>query len=90
MRISDDLLSHYLKMKEEHKRLDKEIITIKNILIEAGSFATDNYVCAVRDQERLGIKPLEAVIRVFGRELIEEYDLLQLSVFKVVSVAKKL
>lgn len=87
--IAEEVLEQYIAMKEEQKRLEEAITNIKNMLIDLGSFATDNYVCAVKTQERRGVKPLAEVVKIFGKELVEEYGLINISQFKSISVSRK-
>lgn len=87
--ITDAVLEQYIVLKETEKAVKAELERIKEMLIAAGSFNTDYYVVAVLEQERRGVRPLNDIIKIFGIELVQEYDLISVSSFKKVVVSKK-
>ncbi len=83
------LLAEYLALQEELKIKGKRYDEIRNWCKAQGTFATDQYVCAVKLQTRVGLAGLETVTTALGREILEENDLIRESEFLLVSVSPK-
>lgn len=76
-------LQEYLKPKI--KRMEE----LKTWCKTLGSYATENYVCSVRPQEKVCLVSLDKAIEALGRSLLEEKGLIQTVSFEVVSVSPK-
>lgn len=89
MNKDDTLLHVFFTMKKEVKVLEKRLELLKEEILNRGSFSTDNYICVITNESRTSIKALDEVIKVVGRELLEEYDLIQTTTFQKLTVGLK-
>src|SRR5579859_2409608 len=86
----DEVLEELLELEKDVKPKLKRIEEIKSWCKEKGSFHTDKYVCSVQTRTRTCLVSLEKATLALGKTMLESFNLIQESVFKVVSVSENL
>ena len=85
---TDAELEEFLHLQKAVKPMLKRIEEIRSLCKERGSFFTANYVCSVKLQERRGMAGLDECIDALGQELLDKHELIRLSSFLLVYVAR--
>ena len=87
--MTDFTLLEFVTLQEEVKLLNDRLELLKSCLRGTGSFSTENFVCAVIEQQQTRLKPLDAVIAALGKEILEENNLITKSSYHIVKVRPK-
>lgn len=87
---TDSDLREFIALQTTIKIMQKRLDEIKEVCKERGSFCSNNYTCTVLVQERLALLGLDHVQKALGKEILEKHELIKMSTFQVVKVARKL
>ncbi len=85
----DLLLQEIVELEAALKPMVRRLKELKEQCKDKGSFATDIYVCSVKEQTRTGLVGLERAIDALGREMLQSFDLIQTVLFKTVHVSRR-
>ncbi len=84
-KMLDELLLLEIDVKEKVKRIE----AIRTWCKQQGSFSTELHVCSVKSHSRTGLVSLEKAVKALGRDLLENFELINTSTFLTVQVSKK-
>lgn len=84
----DAMLKELLLLEADVKVKNKRIAEIKEWCREMGSFATDRFLCSVKEHERRGMVGLDKAIQLVGKDTLEEFGLITASTYKTVHVSE--
>lgn len=88
--LTDDDLKEYLFLQACIKQWTVRLEEIRRACKEAGSFCTENHVCAVYIQEQTRMASLETTVSALGKELLEDNGLINHLSFQVVKIAERI
>lgn len=85
----DSMLSELIELEEEVKIAHKRIDEIRTWCKTQGSFCTNQYVCTVMPRSRTGIAALDKVVAAIGMDILEQNQLINVTFFQIINVAKR-
>ncbi len=87
--IQNAALTHYLALKTEIARLEKEAEAIKGDLLKKGSFETSQYIVEVKDIEQMRTVSADQLCTVLDPVTVAKFELVKTITFKKVTVKTK-
>ena len=90
MKVNNDLLEMYTKLKKKQKEINDKISEIETILKENGSTSTSNYIVTVNSSSRRNLAPLESFLKIYSYNDLREMGLIRTSLETVSKVTEKL
>lgn len=78
----------YLELKEQMKAMESELEAIVAEFKALGSMSTPDYNISVSEQTREFLKGIKEVSAVFGKEALENNNLIGRTTYQVVKVTK--
>lgn len=88
--LIDGVFKELVSLETELKPKVKRLSELRDWCKGLGTYATENYVCSVRDQERRCLVSLDKAADALGQSFLIEHDLIQVVSFQVVSVSPKI
>lgn len=89
MKLTNQVLTEALKLEELIKKASLRLGEIKKAAKEKGSFCTTHFAVTVKEQQAERLVGKEAMIDVFGRDVLEQHELLHMITFEIVKIARK-
>lgn len=85
----DILLEELIELEAELKPKVRRLDELKTMFKDRGSFSTDLHVCAVNEQTQKRLVSLDKAIAALGKEMLENFELIQTITFRTVRVSRK-
>lgn len=85
----NDMLKELLKLQDRTRKDQKRIDEIKAICKKTGSFSTEDYVCAIKYQNRTSLVSLEEAASKLGMNILLQHKLIANTSYAVITVSKK-
>ncbi len=85
----DILLEELIELEAELKPKVRRLDELKTMMKDRGSFATDLHVCAVNEQTQRRLVSLDKAVAALGKDMLENFELIQTITFKTVKVSRK-
>lgn len=87
--MKNETLRKFLALKDQISLLEKEVDSIKNEIIEIGSFETSEFVVLINKQTQFRTVDANTLCEVLDPVLVAEKNLIKKIEFDRVSVKKK-
>lgn len=89
MRITNDILKLYLKLKCEQKIIEGQLSDLRSLIIEHNGAQTLDYIAVVKNRERKLVAGQDAFIAKMGAGWLENEGLITSIIYKEVEVLVK-